>query len=214
MPAFMRNPFRRDISFEYSTRNGGAAWRVNWVGMFQPRSVITLAVCILLVAPGLQAAPLQDQIYTYAVVLTEKPVGRRLPRPSKVPVVRARADVPVMRALAQTVEAAQQPVRAAIEDSGLVVTGSARYLLHALFVEATPEQAAKLRALNGVRHVVRMARYRRLLNAAADLINAPAAWNALGGIPNAGAGIRIAVIDSGIDNANPAFQDASLTPPA
>src|SRR5262249_40334941 len=61
---------------------------------------------------------------------------------------------------------------------------------------------------------VRMARYRRLLNAAADLINAPAAWNALGGIPNAGAGIRIAVIDSGIDNANPAFQDASLTPPA
>jgi subtilisin family serine protease len=44
-------------------------------------------------------------------------------------------------------------------------------------------------------------------------MNAPAAWSALGGASNAGAGIKIAVLDSGIDQTHPAFQDSSLTAP-
>ena len=37
---------------------------------------------------------------------------------------------------------------------------------------------------------------------------------ALGGVQNAGAGIKIAIIDTGIDPTHPAFQDASLAMPA
>src|SRR6185437_5287211 len=38
--------------------------------------------------------------------------------------------------------------------------------------------------------------------------------NALGGITNAGLGMKIGVLDSGIDQSHPAFQDASLPIPA
>ena len=39
-------------------------------------------------------------------------------------------------------------------------------------------------------------------------------YDQLGGMGNAGAGIKIAVIDSGIDQTHPAFQDSSLQLPA
>ena len=48
------------------------------------------------------------------------------------------------------------------------------------------------------------------LDRAAGLINAPAAWNALGGIPNAGLGMKIGIIDTGIDQNHPGFNDPSL----
>ncbi len=45
-------------------------------------------------------------------------------------------------------------------------------------------------------------------------MQASGAWSQLGGISNAGAGVRIGVLDSGIDQTHPAFQDSSLHPPA
>ncbi|MBI3696756.1 MAG: S8 family serine peptidase [Acidobacteria bacterium] len=156
----------------------------------------------------------RERIETYAVVLTEPPVGRRLSKPLKTPVVRARAEEAEIVALAETVAETQRPIRAAIEQMGLPVTGSTRHVLNAVFVEATPEQARRLRSLAGVRGVVRMVRYKPLLNAAADLINAPAAWDALGGVSNAGAGIKIGIIDTGLDNTHPGLQDPSLPLPA
>ncbi len=58
---------------------------------------------------------------------------------------------------------------------------------------------------------VRLHRYYRKLNRATALMNAPAAWNVLGGPENAGAGVKIGILDSGIDQTNPAFQDSGLT---
>ena len=52
------------------------------------------------------------------------------------------------------------------------------------------------------------------MDRAAGLVNAQTAWSAVGGASNAGAGIRIGIIDSGIDQNHPGFQDSSLTPPA
>ena len=46
------------------------------------------------------------------------------------------------------------------------------------------------------------------------MMNAPAAWTALGGPNNAGKGIKVAIIDTGIDQTHPAFQDSTLTMPA
>ncbi len=172
----------------------------------------------LVLALSLAAAERPGRVSTYAVVLQEPPVGRRLSRARRGPARGARAGDPEIRALVQEVERTQQPVRAQIEQMGLRITGSTRHLLNAVFVQATAEQARQLPGLlgssPGVRGVVRMQRYRPMLNAAADLINAPAAWSALGGVSNAGAGITIAIIDSGIDNTNPAFQDPSLATPA
>ena len=51
---------------------------------------------------------------------------------------------------------------------------------------------------------------RRDLNAAVNLVHAPDAWSAVGGASNAGAGIKIGIIDTGIDQNHPGFQDSSL----
>src|SRR5262249_19412174 len=69
-------------------------------------------------------------------------------------------------------------------------------------------------SLPGVAHVVRTPRLHMELDRAINLQNVPAAWSAVGGASNAGAGIKIGIIDSGIDQNHPGFQDASLKPPA
>lgn len=45
------------------------------------------------------------------------------------------------------------------------------------------------------------------------LINAPALWAQLGSQSNAGAGIKIGIVDTGIDQGHPFLTDGSLTPP-
>src|SRR5260370_15102672 len=49
---------------------------------------------------------------------------------------------------------------------------------------------------------------------ATQLMNAPAAWNLVGGQSKAGAGIKIGILDTGIDQNHPAFQDSCLSFPA
>jgi subtilisin family serine protease len=51
------------------------------------------------------------------------------------------------------------------------------------------------------------------LNKATQLMNAPAAWNLVGGQSNAGKGRKIGILDTGIDQNHPAFQDSSLAYP-
>ncbi len=170
-----------------------------------------MLAAVLTTAAG--GAARRDAADQYAVWLAEPAAGERLSRPLRSPTGRLRAVGPEVDGLLRVVESTQRPARANIEKLGLPVLGRTRYLVNAIFVEATPEEAERLRALPGVRGVVRMARYKRLLNASAELVNAPAAWSALGGTGNAGAGLRIGILDSGIDPAHPGLQDPSLTPP-
>lgn len=112
------------------------------------------------------------------------------------------------------IQAAQRAVTAELARRKVRVTGSAGWLLNAVFVRATRQQAAALRGMPGVSRVVYLPPIHMNLGAAAELANAPAAWNAAGGVENAGAGVKVAVIDSGIDHTHPAFQDPALQPPA
>ena len=132
----------------------------------------------------------------YALVLQDPPLARQ-------PAARAR------------VEEAQRQLRGELGRRKIRVGGSAETLLNAVFVRVPRNRVPELRSLAGVRHVVRLPRLKRNLNVAVNLVNAPAAWNALpGGMANAGAGVKIAIIDSGLDDTHLAFQDASLKPPA
>ncbi|HUO98461.1 MAG TPA: S8 family serine peptidase, partial [Rhizomicrobium sp.] len=91
---------------------------------------------------------------------------------------------------------------------------SGQMLVNAITVTATPETAAELRNIPGVAHVVATPPLYMDLDTALDLTNVSAAWSLLGGPSNAGAGMKIGIIDSGIDQNHPGFQDPSLTPPA
>jgi len=52
------------------------------------------------------------------------------------------------------------------------------------------------------------------MNRSTQLINAPVLWNAVGGQTNAGAGEKIGIIDTGIDNTHPFLTDPGLSMPA
>ncbi|MEO5952621.1 MAG: S8 family serine peptidase, partial [Chloroflexia bacterium] len=108
----------------------------------------------------------------------------------------------------------QMATASEISKIGARVFDSTQVLVNALFVEASPEQAAQLQATQGVRSVQRMMPLRYRINKALDLGNVPAAWNQIGGGSNAGAGVKIAILDTGIDQNHAAFKNFSTAPPS
>lgn len=118
------------------------------------------------------------------------------------------------RAHRQRVQASQAGVRAELARRGLREISAADTLVNAVFVSARAEDVDALAALPGVRYVREMRPVRMAMTRANDVIRATAAWNAIGGQTRAGAGVRIAILDSGIDQTHPALQDPTLSMPA
>jgi minor extracellular serine protease Vpr len=143
----------------------------------------------------------------YALILEDSPVSKQFASREAAQSVQAGDH-------RRMVEAKQQALRRELSTRKIQVTSSVSTVLNAVFVAASPEREAELKSLPGVKAVVRLRRYRPNLNQAVQLVNAPSAWSALGGTGSAGQGMKIAIIDSGIDQNHPAFQDPSLTPPA
>src|SRR5713101_7064137 len=71
-----------------------------------------------------------------------------------------------------------------------------------------------LRAGPGVTLVEPSLTYAPTMNRSVGVINASAAWTAVGGVAHAGAGIKIGVLDTGIDQTHPFLTDNTLAPPA
>src|SRR5258708_2218035 len=71
-----------------------------------------------------------------------------------------------------------------------------------------------LKAGPGVSLVEPSLTYAPTMNRSVGVINAPAAWAAVGGVAHAGAGIKVGVLDTGIDQTHPFLTDNTLTPPA
>ncbi len=111
------------------------------------------------------------------------------------------------------IRSAQTSLRAQLAQRNVPVTGAVQTLLNAIFVRVTEEEAARLRGLPGVKRVAWVRPVRHHLDRAVDLVNATAAWSAAGGPQNAGAGVKIAIIDSGIDHTHAAFNDPALAAP-
>jgi len=141
----------------------------------------------------------------YALILEDDPVALHFNREAmdSAEAVDYRAQI----------ESRQQTLRAVLASRSVTVSGSASRVLNAVFVITPPSRVDELKALAGVKGVVPLRRYRRSLNRATQLVDAPAAWSALGGIANAGNGIKIAILDTGIDQTHPAFQNSALQMP-
>lgn len=105
----------------------------------------------------------------------------------------------------------QAEVKSEAKRRGLVVTGSMRVLQNVVFVAGGSEN--ELRRIPGVAAVHRLLPIKRHDAKALDLVNAPQAWNALGGRDRAGNGVKIGILDTGIDQNHPAFEDGSLQIP-
>jgi subtilisin family serine protease len=97
-----------------------------------------------------------------------------------------------------------------------------RVTLNGVAVRMNRAQAAKVRRMKGVRAVTPDVPYRPLMYATPAQIGAPALWAQLGGQANAGRGVKVAVIDSGVYvtkdasgnyAGNPCFSDEGYTMP-
>jgi subtilisin family serine protease len=124
-----------------------------------------------------------------------------------------------------TLRAAQASARTRLQRRGIVVLGSVDTVANALFVRVPSAGAARhlqsplqslpqsLGQLPGVRRVLPVRRFRLVLDHALPLHKIPEAWS-LGGAYPQGSGVKIAMIDTGIDIGHPGFKDAGFeTPP-
>src|SRR5262249_48795849 len=104
--------------------------------------------------------------------------------------------------------------RAALIAPGVKVRAELRKLANAVSIEASPQEIAAIGAIPGVKRVQATKEYHATLDASVPLINAPAFWDRLGGSSSAGQGVKIAILDTGIDITNPLFSDSGFTAPA
>ena len=163
-------------------------------------TLLLLALVNLLPA----AAPPSNE---WILLLSDPPVVKQYP--GRIEQTRA-----VSEAYRQHLRDVQTNLRAQIAAQSITVTGAVQHLLNGIFVIATPAQAAALRNLPGVEGVVPLRRFH--LSDQLTLSDVQQAWSSapIGGASNAGAGIQVGIIDTGIDQTHPSFQDSSLTPPA
>ncbi|HWD00122.1 MAG TPA: S8 family serine peptidase, partial [Candidatus Sulfopaludibacter sp.] len=157
----------------------------------------------LLSIPGFS----QGRLNHYAVYLSDAPVTARYSREA----------LGTLGAVSyrQQIEARQSAVTRELQSRRIPVTGAVTTLLNAVFIATTEDRIAEVESIPGVSGVRRLPpALKRFLNKATAAGGAAAAWTALGGQSKAGAGIKIGVLDTGIDQTHPAFQDSSLTMPA
>src|SRR5215469_422199 len=146
------------------------------------RSLTTIA------AIATAATPSFAQIFSdhYAVILRDPAVASRFAGRDSVQSAAAQA-------YRGQVASAQAALRSAIESRNMKVVESVDSVLNAVLVSVTPDRVAELKTLPGVLDVVRLPLLHPELNRATQLMNAPAAWAALGGQGSAGQGIKIGI---------------------
>ncbi|HYK87435.1 MAG TPA: S8 family serine peptidase [Acidobacteriota bacterium] len=98
--------------------------------------------------------------------------------------------------------------------AGAQVQSAIQTVMNALIVRVPAARYEQVRMLPGIKKVYFSRRYRPLLDTSAVLLNAQDLWAKAGGRVRAGSGVKIGIIDTGIDNSNPMFTGNALVPPA
>ncbi|WP_198678627.1 S8 family serine peptidase [Idiomarina seosinensis] len=99
--------------------------------------------------------------------------------------------------------------------AGLKVRSQLDTVINAVIVEVPKQDNIKevLASANGVKKVYENKTYYTNTDASLELINATEAWEALGGQSEAGKGINVAIIDTGINSRHPIFEPAGQERP-
>jgi minor extracellular serine protease Vpr len=154
------------------------------------------------------AAPLRAQVSGYYIVELEGP-----PALERAPVSkdgRRHASADGLRRVA----AEQDALRPALAAHEAEVIESIRHVGNALIVRAGDERAAALGAIAGVRRVHPVREIKLHMDRALGLHQVREGWVRLGGEERAGLGVKIGILDTGIDVTHPAFQDENLETPS
>lgn len=112
-----------------------------------------------------------------------------------------------------SVRAEQEAFRRAAGVRDVEVVSQLDLIANALVLRVDDARAAELAQRPEVARVTPVHEITPLMDHAIVLEQVPQAWTLIGGVGNAGAGIKLAIIDSGIETSHPAFQDPSLAVP-
>lgn len=144
----------------------------------------------------------------YIVELSSEPVAEHVTR------LRLRGGMKGAEATAHRARLRREhdTVRRQLQQKHAVVLDGVDTAANALFVNAPGADAAQLAALPGVKRVLPERTFHMVLDRAVLLHKVADAWNIVGS-DRAGAGVKIAIIDSGIESGHPGFQDPSMQAP-
>src|SRR5687768_1501959 len=106
----------------------------------------------------------------------------------------------VSAAKGQKIAAAQRSLSDTLSEKKIQVTSSNQLLANVIFVEGDAIRMEDLKQLPGVARAERLLPLKLHLSQAIELMNVPRAWGAVNGEQNAGAGVKIGILDSGIDH--------------
>jgi subtilisin family serine protease len=152
-------------------------------------------VVALLLAVGGPTAPAGDAARSEVVVLLDAPPLARAP------------------GTATRIDAQQRAFRAevAVRVPSAQIGWRYRLVANGFSVTVPSNELSQLRSLPGVRHVLPTTSYAPRETSSPEQIGAPALWGA--GLDTAGQGMKIGIIDSGIDPNHPFFDPAGYTMP-
>lgn len=124
-------------------------------------------------------------------------------------------ETPTARAYESRLEVEQQDFmsRAALVSPGVRERTRLRKLANAVSIEVGASEIAAISALPGVKRVQLNRRYQASMDTSVPLINAHAVWQNAAGQSAKGEGMKIAILDTGIDITNPLFSGAGYTAP-
>lgn len=111
-----------------------------------------------------------------------------------------------------TIHAQQRALQARVEEHNGNALDTVDTVANAMLVQIADDRAKELEALPGVKRVYPERRYHMVLDRAAILQKVDQAWNQIG-IDRAGAGVKIGIIDSGIEIGHPGMNGSSFTMP-
>jgi minor extracellular serine protease Vpr len=109
-----------------------------------------------------------------------------------------------------TVRTQQRQLRATIEQADTKIVDTTDTVANTLLVQMPATRVSELASNPGVARIHQVKMYKLALDHAVGVQKVTDAWAQIGGMANAGAGIKIGIIDTGIDVSHPGFQDSSL----
>src|SRR5712692_5343537 len=152
---------------------------------------------------AIESADCSDGKVAAIVELDGEPVAAHLAKATAIPELGGRIALESPKAGDYQSELIQEQgafkAQAALVSPTLRVRTQLQVLANAVSVEVPLADMAQIAALPGVKRVQLAKQYHATLDSSVPLIGAPALWDRAGESPIKGQGIKIAIIDTGID---------------
>jgi subtilisin family serine protease len=176
------------------------------------KRVFFLGVCLLVALPALAAArvPAREDgpLVEVVVELREPGLAQALGGEGRLD-LDAPASLRRLTRIAVRQESVEERIRKLVPSAQ--VRWRYRVVLNALAVVLRPEEVDRLDSLAGVREIHRAVQYAPTLDRSVRAINAPGLWGPA--LETSGQGVKIAILDDGLDQRHPFFDPATYAMP-